>query len=175
MVSSTSNLNKIAPLCLFVNGAIFVFYGLSVPIFIPRGIHLLITLAALLFIVALPAIYHNLSRVHNAAAKAVVIVFGVGMILILVSDILFLSSQVPRFTHDLIYASGDALFVVSLLAIGALAWQGVFPKWFSVLSLVTGILGVLTYLPSAFPLFVPSLLLVGLWSFAMGFTLRRSK
>lgn len=175
MVSSTSNLNKTAPLCLFVNGAIFVFYALSVPMFIPRGIHWLITLSALLFIVALPAIYHTLGRLRKAAAKAVVIVFNVGMVLILVSDILFLSSQVPRFTHDLIYASGDALFVVSLLAIGVLAWRGVFPKWFSVLSLVTGIFGVLTYLPGAFPLFVPSLLLVGLWSFAMGFTLRRNK
>jgi len=152
----------------------FIFYGVSVPTFV-RGVHGLITLAAVLFIVALPAIYQYLSRVHKGAAKAVVVLFGVGMVLIIVSDVLLVSSIIPRFTHDLIYVFGNALFVISLFAIGVLMWKGFFPRWLSVLSLVTGIVGVLTYVPGAFLLLVPSLLLVGVWSLAMGLVLRSTK
>jgi hypothetical protein len=97
------------------------------------------------------------------------------MILIIISDILFMSSPLPRLTHDLIYVAGNALFVISLFAIGVLAWKGSFPKWLAIVSIVAGIFGVLTYLPGAFLLLVPTLLLVGVWSFAMGFTLRKSK
>lgn len=157
-----------------MNGLIFVFYAISVPAFI-RGVHLLITVAAVLFIVALPAIYHYLGRVHIGAAKVVTELFGVGMILIILSDGLFASSSLPRLTHDLIYAFGNALFVICLFATGALAWKGGFPKWLGILSVVAGIIGALTYLRGAFLLLVPSLLLVGLWSLAMGFSMHRAK
>ena len=153
---------------------IFIFYGVAVPAFL-RGVHVLITLAAVLYLLALPSIDHYLSRVHKGAAKAVAILFGVGMVLIISSDALLMSSIIPRFTHDLTYVFGNGLFVISLFVIGVLTWKGNFPKWLSILSLVTGIVGVLTYFPGAFLLFMPSLLLVGVWSLAMGFTLRRTK
>jgi hypothetical protein len=169
-----SNLNEISWVGLFVNGLIFIFYAIFVPTFV-QGVHGLITLAAVLFIVALPAIYHYLGKVRKGAAKAVAVLFGVGMVLIIVSDLLFVSSLLPRFTHDSISAFGDALFVISLLAIGVLAWKGDLPKWFGILSLVAGIVGVLTYIPGAALLAIPSLFLVGIWSFGMGFILRRTK
>lgn len=169
-----SNFSGLGALCLFVNGLIFVFYAVSVPEFV-RGVHGLITLAALLFIAALPAIYHYLSRVQKRAADTITVLFGAGMALIVMSDVLFVSSLVTRLIHDLIYAFGNALFVICLFALGVLAWRGDFPKWLGFVSIVTGIIGVLTYAPGAFMLLVPSLLLVGLWSFAMGFALRRIK
>ena len=171
---SKSNLTQIGAACLILNGLIFIFYAISVPALI-HGVHWLITLAALLFIVALPAIYHYLGTVRKGAAKAVAGLFGLGMILIIISDLMFVSQSLPRLSHDLIYVVGNALFVISLLAIGALGWKGGFPKWLSILSIVTGIIGILTYVPGASLLLVPTLLLVGVWSLAMGFTLRRTK
>ena len=94
--------------------------------------------------------------------------------LIILSDILLVSSLIPRFTHDLIYVFGNGLFVISLFVIGVVSWKENLPKWVSILSLVTGIVGVFTYVPGAV-LLVPSLLLVGVWSLAMGFTLRKIK
>jgi tetrahydromethanopterin S-methyltransferase subunit E len=166
-----SNLNVAGACCLFANGLIFVFYAVSVPGFI-RGVHWLITMAAVFFIIALPAIYRSLGKVHKSAARLVTRAFGVGMVMIVISDVLFVSSLLTRLTHDLFYALGNALFVVCLFAIGLLSWK---QKWLGILSLVTGIVGVLTYIPGALLLFVPSLLLVGVWSFAMGFMLRRPK
>jgi len=165
-----SNLNVAGACCLFVNGLIFVFYAVSVPGFI-KGVHWLITLAAVLFIVALPAIYRSFGRVDKSAVRLITAAFGVGMVLIIVSNVLFVSSLLSKLTHDLFYAFGNALFVISLFAIG-LSWG---EKWLGILSLVTGIVGVLTYVPGALLLFVPSLLLLGVWSFAMGFVLRRPK
>jgi len=170
-VKPKSNLNLVGACCLFVNGLIFVFYAVSVPGFI-RGVHWLITLAAVLFTVALPAIYRSLGRVHKSAARLVTGAFGVGMVLIVISDALFVSSLLSRLAHDLFYAFGNALFVICLFAIGLLSWK---EKWLRILSLVTGIVGVLTYIPGALLLFVPSLLLLGVWSFAMGSVLRRPK
>jgi hypothetical protein len=172
---SKSNLSGIGAGCLFVNGLIFIVYAIAVQVaaFI-GGVHWLITLAAVLFIVALPAIYHYLSRLHKSAAKIVAGLFGVGMLLIVISDLLFLSSSVPRLTHDLIYVVGNGLFVICLFAIGVLAWKGS-PKWLGILSSVAGIVGILTYVPGAYLLLGPSLLLVGIWSFAMGFALQRTK
>jgi hypothetical protein len=177
MELSKSNLSGIGAVCLFVNGLIFIFYAIAVPAFIQHGVHGLITLAAVLFIVALPAIYHYLGRVHKGAAKAVTALFGLGMLLIVISDVLFMSSAFPRLTHDSIYAFGDALFVICLFAIGLLAWKGGFPKWLAILSILAGIIGVITYAPGAYLLLgnLPSLLLVGVWSLAMGFILRRTK
>jgi len=171
---SKSNLEATSALCLFVNGLIFVFYAISIPALI-HGIHWLITLAAVLFIAALPAIYHYLGRIHKGAAKAATGLFGIGMVLIVASDLMFASSSLPRLTHDLVYVFGNALFVISLFAIGALAWKGGLPKWVGVLSIVTGIIGLLTYVPGAFLVLVPSLLLLGAWSITMGYALRRPK
>ena len=172
---SKSNLSGIGAACLFLDGLIFIFYAVTVPAFIQHGVHALITLAALLFLVALPAIYHYLGRVHKGAAKVVTALFGLGMLLIIIADALFMSSAFPRLTHDSIYAFGNALFVICLFAIGLLAWKGDLPKWLALLSILTGIIGVLTYAPGAYLLLVPSLLLVGVWSLAMGSILRRAK
>ena len=168
---SKSNLSGIGAVCLLVNGVIFIFYALTAPF----DVHWLITLAAVLFIVALPAIYYYLGRVHKGAAKAVTVLFGIGMLLIVLSYVLFVSSSLP--TSDLIYFQvyGDALLAICLFAIGVLAWKGGFPKWLAILSIVTGIIGVLAYVLNTFLLVAPSLLLVGVWSLAMGFTLRRTK
>jgi len=177
MEVSKPNLEATSAVCLFVNGLIFVFYAISIPALI-HGVHWLITLAAALFIVALPAIYQYLGRIHKGAAnaaKAAIGLFGMGMVLIVASDVMFVSSSLPRLTHDLVYVFGNALFVISLFAIGALAWKRGFPKWLGVLSIVTGIIGVLTYVPGAFVVIVPSLLLLGAWSFTMAFALRTSK
>ena len=167
--------SSVGALCLFTNGLILMFYGVLVPTFV-HDVHWLITLVAILFIIALPAINHYLSRVHKVAATAVAGLLGVGMLLILASDIMLVSALIPRFTHDLIYVLGNALFVVSLFAVGVLAWKGDFPKWLSVLSLVAGVVGALTYIPGVLLLltFAPSLLLVGVWSLAMGFIVRKA-
>jgi len=108
-----SNLSLAGACYLFVNGLIFVFYGVSVPGFI-RGVHWLITLAAVLFMVALPAIYRSLGRVHKSAARLVTAAFGAGMVLIVTSDVLFVSSLLSRLAHELFYAFEKALFVICL-------------------------------------------------------------
>jgi hypothetical protein len=171
---SKSNLRGIGAACLFANGLIFIFYALSVPTFV-RGIHWLITVAAIFFIVALSGLYNYLSQAYKSAALGVAVLFGGGMGLIVLSDVLLVSSLIPRFTHDLIYVFGNGLFVISLFVIGVVSWRENFPRWVSILSLVTGIVGVFTYVPGAVLLLVPSLLLVGVWSLVMGFTLRRKQ
>ena len=174
MDRSKSNLTGIGAACLLANGLIFIFYALSVPAFV-HGVHWLITLTAVFFIVALSGLYNYLSRGYKNAALAVAALIGGGMGLIVLSDILLISSLIPRFTHDLIYVFGNGLFVISLFVIGVVSWKENLPKWVSILSLVTGIVGVFTYVPGAVLLLVPSLLLVGVWSLAMGITLRKTK
>jgi hypothetical protein len=174
---SKTSLNKIGSVCLFVNGFIFLFYALFVPAIV-HGVHWLITLVAILFIVALPAIYDSLRPVQKVAAKVVVALLGFAMIVIIVSDLLFASSVLPGLSHDLAYASGNALFIICLLAIGVMALKGQFFKWFGYLSILTAIIGLSTYISTSIPqgsisLPMASLLLLGLWSLAFGFNMRR--
>jgi hypothetical protein len=164
-----------------VNGFIFLFYALFVPEYV-REVHWLITLAAILFVVALPAIHHSLRRVRKVATKVVVVLWGFAMVVIIVSDVLFASSFLSTLNHDLTYALGSAVFVICVLVIGVLTLKPIFYKWFGYLSIVTGIIGLATYLPPPiFPtplllfllLSTLSLLLLGLWSLALGFNLRK--
>jgi len=165
-------LTKIGVTCLFVNGVILLFYALLVPAFV-RGVHWLITLAAILFIVAIPAIYHSIRRVNRGVAKVVAVLFVVAMVAIIVSDLMFASSFLTRFSHDLTYVVGNALFVIGVLIIGIVTLKGGFYKWVAYLSIITGVVGLATYLPQAGPLATLSLLLLGLWSLAVGFNIHK--
>ena len=171
-VNSKLNIKKIGSICLFVNGLIFLFYALTVPAFV-HGVHYLITLAAILFIVALPAIYDSLLHVRKVAAKVVVAMLGFAMIVIIVSDLLFALTFLSALSHDLAYALGNAVLVISVLAIGVIALKGAFLKWFGYLSILTAIIGLSAYIPGAGLLSVVSLLLLGLWSLAFGFNLSK--
>jgi hypothetical protein len=164
---------KIGAACLFVNGVILLFYALLVPAFV-QGVHWLITLVAILFIVAIPAIYHSIRRVHRVAARVVAVLFAFAMVAIIVSDLLFASSSLTAFGHNLSYALGNALFVISVLIIGLVTLKGGFYKWVAYLSIITGVVGLATYLPQASgPLATFSLLLLGLWALAVGFNIRK--
>jgi hypothetical protein len=164
-------LSKVGSVCLFVNGFIFLFYALFVPVLV-YGVHWLITLVAILLLVALPAIYHLFCRVHKVAARVVVVLLGLAMIVILVSDLLFLLSIVSRANHDLVYALGNALFIACLFIIGVTASRARFFKWFGCLSLITAIIALSTYFPQGRGLiFTVSLLLLATWSFGLGFNI----
>src|SRR5208337_4110143 len=95
-----TNLAKIGTTCLFVNGIILLFYALLVPAFV-RGVHWLITLVAILFLAAIPTIYHSTRRAHKVAVKVVAVLFAFGMLVIIASDLLFTLSFLTRLTHDL--------------------------------------------------------------------------
>lgn len=174
---SKVDLKRTGSVCVFVNGVIFLFYALFVPSLV-RGVHWLITLVAILFIVALPAIYHSLRKGHRIAAKVIVALLGFAMLVIIISDLLFTASVLSRLSHDLAYALGNALFVISVFAIGLVALKGRFFKWFGYLSILTAIVGLSTYIsaslpPGTIPLPMASLLLLGLWSLAFGFNITR--
>ncbi len=166
-------LTKIGIVCLFVNGIILLFYALLVPAVV-RGVHWLITLAAILFLAAIPSIYHATRRAHELVARVVAALFAFGMVVIIVSDLLFVSSFLPRFSHDLAYALGNAVFVIGVLIFGLIALKAVLYKWVAYLSIITGILGLATYFPglssllSTFPL-----LFLGLWSLAVALNIRK--
>jgi hypothetical protein len=167
------NQTKIGTACLFVNGIILLFYALFVPAFV-RGVHWLITLVAILFLVAVPTIYHSTRRAHEVAAKVVAVLFAFGMIVIIVSDLLFSLSFLTAFSRNLAYVLGNAVFVIGVLIIGLVTLKAVFYKWVAYLSIITGIVGLAANLPqlssllSTFPLF-----LLGLWSLAVGFNIRK--
>ena len=159
--------------CLFVVGLIFILYALLVPSVV-SGVHWLITLAALLFLVALPAINESLRRTRIVAAKGVVALMGVAMITIVASDVSLALSLLSRFNHEVTYAVANAMFIISVIAVGILALRGVLFKWFGDLSILTGVVGLSTYL-SGVPWFLPmlSLMLLGLWSLALGFNVHK--
>ena len=183
------NPSKIGAACLFVNGIILLFYALIVPAFV-QGVHWLITLVAILFIVAIPAIYQSIRRVHRVAAKVIAVLFAIAKVAIIVSDLLLASSFLTTSSLYLTYGLGNALFAFSVLIIGLVALKGGFHRWVAYLSIVTGLIGLIvigvvgllitgvvglaTYLRQASgPLATLSLLLLGLWSLAVGFNIRK--
>jgi len=171
-----SEIVSIGMVCLFVDGLILISYAIAVPFFV-RGVHWLVTVAVLLFMTALPAIHHTLAKnrkrsKQSRSLKFVAALYGVGMVAIIASDLLYALSLLGRLPHDVIYAIGNFLFILSLFGVGELGMKGSLPKWISVLSIVTGAVGLLTYAPGAFLLQLPSLLLVGLWSLALSLNLR---
>jgi hypothetical protein len=164
---------KIGAACLFVNGIILLFYALFVPTF-ARGVHWLIFLAAILFILAVPAIYHSIRRLNRIAALVVAALFGVAMIAIIASDLLFVSSFLTALSRELTYALGNALFLIGVLTIGFVTFKGGFYKWVAYLSIITGLVGLASYIPQASGLLATlSLSLLGLWSLAVGFNIRK--
>jgi hypothetical protein len=173
MVLSQGTLTKIGAICFFVNGIIFIFYGLSVPALV-HGVHWLITLAAILFLAALPAIYNSMLRRNSAVARLVVALLAVAMAVLTVSDVLFAAAVLSAFNHDLAYALGNAAFLVCIVVIGVMALKGAFFRWFGYLSIVAAIIGLSTYVPQAPGLVATiSLLLLGLWSLAFAFNVAK--
>ena len=171
MNTSNLDLKKIGSACLIVDGIILLFYGLFVPVFV-HGVHWLITLLAILFLIALPAIYHSLAQVQKVVAKVVVALLGVAMIVLILSDLLFMQSVLSGLGHDLAYALGNVLLLICLFTIGVIALKGVFFKWFGYMSILTAIIGLATYIPQVPSfLFTVSLLLLGLWCLAFGFNI----
>jgi hypothetical protein len=167
------NQTKVGAACLFVNGIILLLYGLFVPAFV-RGIHWLITLAAILFLATVPAIYLSIRRVNRVAATVVAALIAFGMVAIIVSDLLFTLSFLTRFSHDLTYLLGNAMLVIAVLITGVVALRGVFYKWIAYLSIVTGVVGLATILPQALRLLSTfPLLLLGLWCLAVGFNITK--
>lgn len=157
---SKLNPTKIGTACLFLNGIILLFYALLVPTFV-QGVHWLITLAAILFLAAIPTIYHSTRRAHKVAAKVVAVLFAIGMIVIIASDLSFTLSSITRLSHDLAYALGNAVFVIGVLILGLITLKGkVLYKW-------------VAYLSSLLSTF--ALLLLGLWSLALGFNILKLK
>ena len=156
-------------ICIFADGLIFIFYATFVPSVV-SGIHWLITVAAILFLVALPTIYQPLHRPGRVAAKVVVGLIAAAMITIIASDLFFTLSLFSGFEHDVTYTLGNAMFIISIMALGVMALRGVLFKWFGDLSILTGLVGVSTYIPGS-PTFLPmiSLILIGLWSLSLGF------
>jgi hypothetical protein len=170
---SWKNLKGIGSVCLFAAGIIFLFYALFVPAFL-HGVHWLITLVAILFLVAVPAIYDWLLQLQKVAAKVVAALLVVAMAVIIVSDLLFALSFLSRMNHDLSYAIGNAVFTISLFVIGVTDLRGRFFKWFGDLSILTAIVGLSTYIPQVPSLLsIASLLLLGVWSLAFGFVIRK--
>ncbi len=171
--------NEIGAACLCVNGAILLLYGLLVPTFV-GGVHWLITLAVILFIVAIPAIYHSVRRIGRVAAGVVAALFVFAMIDIIVSDILFALSSLTTPIHDLAYILGNAALVIAVLIFGFVALKGVFYKLVAYLSILTGVVGLESILaieanlPQAYALLsTASLVLLGLWSLAVGFNIHK--
>ncbi|HUK27270.1 MAG TPA: hypothetical protein VLV31_02505 [Candidatus Acidoferrales bacterium] len=174
MKASTGNLKKIGSVCLFLNGLILLFYAIVLLTFL-HGVHWLITLVAVLFLVALPAIYHGLLQARKTAARIISELFGVAMIIIIVSDLLFAQSILSLSSHAMVYALGNALFVICLLLIGLVSLKGVFFKWFGYLSLLTGIVELVTYIPGIPGLLsAAALILLAVWSLAFGFNLLKT-
>jgi hypothetical protein len=167
------NASKIGAACLFVTGIILVFYALFVPAFV-RGVHWLITLVAILFLVAIPALYDSTRRANKIAARGIAVLFAFGMIVIIVADLLFALSFLATVDHDLVYVLGNSVFVTGVLIFGLVTLKAVFQRWVAYLSIITGIVGLATNLPQQSSLLSTfSLLLLGLWSVAVGFNIHK--
>jgi len=167
------NLNLIGSACLFVNGIIFLFYALLVPTYV-RSVHGLITLAAVLFAVAILPLYYALRRVHKLGSKVAASLFGIAIIIFIVFDLLLTLSSVTPLDHAIAYVAGNLLFIIGILVAGVIMLKGVFYKWVGYLSIVTGILGLVTNLSQAPGLLSTfSLLLLGVWSLAVGFNIKK--
>jgi hypothetical protein len=169
--------NIIGAGCLCENGVILLFYALFVPTFV-SGVHWLITLAVILFIVAIPAIYLSVQRIGRVAASAVTALFSFAMAVIFVSDVLLASSVLTTPIHNLIYIPGNAALVIGVLVFGFIALKKLFYKWVAYLSILTGIIGLVSILAIAAnlpqasaPLSTFSLVLLGLWSLSVGFNI----
>jgi len=167
------NLRNIGSICLFVNGVILLFYAIVVLTFV-HGVHWLITLVAVLFLVALPAIHHALIQARKGAARIISELLGAAMIIIIVSDLLFAQSILSLSNHAMVYALGNALFVISIIMIGVISLKSMFFKWFGYLSLLTGMIELVTYVPRIPSLLsAASLIMLAVWSFAFGLNLRK--
>jgi hypothetical protein len=160
---------------LFVNGLIFLFYAALVPTYV-RSVHWLITLAAALFIAALPAIHDSLRSFKSAVERVLAILFGLGMVAIILADVLFALSLLNALSRDMTYAIGNALLLLYVLTVAAAALKGIFRRWLGYLGLLAGIIGFSTYGLTAVTLLPKfALLLLGAWSLALGFNLPKAK
>jgi hypothetical protein len=167
------DLYTIGSACFLVNGIIFLFYALLVPAYL-RSVHGLITLAAVLYLIAIPSLYYALHKVHQVGSKVVALLFGVGMLIFILFDLLFVLSSITAFDHAIAYVAGNLLFLIGVLVAGALMLKGVFYRWIAYLSIIAGIVGLATYIPqTAGSVAGFSLLLLGIWSLAVGFNIRK--
>lgn len=99
---------------------------------------------------------------------------GVHWLITLAADLLFTLSFLARLSHDLAYALGNAIFVIGVLVLGVITLKMARYKWVAYLSIITGIIGLASYLPLPSNLLSTiSLLLLGLWSLGVGFSIRK--
>jgi hypothetical protein len=167
------DLNTVGGACFLVNGIIFIFYAVLVPAYV-HSVHGLITLAAVLYLFAIPSLYYALHRVHQVGSKGVALLFGVSMLILILSDLLLVSSSITALSHAIAYVAGNLLFLIGVLIAGALMLKGVFYRWVAYLSIIVGIVGLATYFPQAAGSTAwVSLLLLGVWSLAVGFNIRK--
>jgi hypothetical protein len=112
--------------------------------------------------------------VHKLGSKVAASLFGIAIIIFIVSDLLLTFSSVTAFDHAVAYVAGNLLFIIGVLVAGVIMLKGVFYKWVGYLSIVTGIVGLATNLSQAPGLLSTfSLLLLGVWSLAVGFNIKK--
>ena len=141
------DLHSIGSACFLVNGIIFLLYALLVPAYL-HSVHELITLAAVLYLVAIPSLYYALHKIHEVGSKVVLLLIGLGMVILILSDLLLVISSITAFDHAIAYAAGNLLFLIGVLTAGVLMLKGVSYRWVAYLSIIAGIVGLATYIPS---------------------------
>jgi hypothetical protein len=165
------DLYTIGSACFLVNGIIFIFYALLVPAYV-RSVHGFITLAAVLYLVAIPSLYNALHKIHRVGSRLFALLFGVGMLILILFDVLFVLSSITAVEYAGAYVAGNLLFLIGVLLAGALMLKGVFYRWVAYLGIIAGIVGLAIYLPQAAGSVAWfSLLLLGIWSLAVGFNI----
>jgi hypothetical membrane protein len=96
------------------------------------------------------------------------------MVILILSDLLLVTSSITAFDHAIAYAAGNLLFLIGVLTAGTLMLKGVFYRWVAYLSIISGIVGLASYIRQAASSVPASALLVlGIWSLAVGLNIRK--
>ena len=139
-----------------------------------RSVHGLITLTALLFGVAALPLYNALRGLHEVGSKMAAVLIEIAVIVFIASDILLTAGAISAFYHAVAYVAGNLLFIIGVLTSGTIMLKGFFYRWVGYLSLVTGLVGLITNIPPpSTMLTTAALFLLGLWSLAVGYNLHQ--
>lgn len=156
-----------------LNGIILLVYALAVPTYV-RPVHGLITLTAVLFGVAAIPLYYALRGSNEVGSKVAVFLMEVAIVIFIVADVVLTLGLITPVNHAFTYVAGNSLFLIGVLISGVIMLKGVFYKWVRYLSIVTGLVGLITNVPPPSGIVArAALLLLATWSLAMGYNMRK--
>jgi hypothetical protein len=164
-------LYPIGSACFLLNGIILFVYALSVPTYV-RSVHGLITLTAVLFGVAAFPLYYALHGLHENGSKVTAFLMEVAIVIFVVADVVFTLGSITAVIHAIAYVAGNILFTAGVLISGMIMLRGVFYRWVGYISIIAGLVGLVTNIPPPSDMLTRgALFLLAAWSVAVGYNM----